>query len=434
MTETLTETVRDRVKGLKRIKASDLVPHPANWRIHGETQRKAMIGALSEIGCAGALVVRPKNGKHEILNGHLRAEIMPDQKVPCVVVDLDDDEAMKFLISYDSIGAMAEMDRVQLADLLSGVTPIDDGFSDLLDLLGEQAGPKQGPEDPGPQIDKADDLRKKWGTETGQLWELGEHRLASGDCTDSAMVDQIVGSELVELTVTSPPYGVGKSYESKGIGPWFETVRPAYKVTCDHTHIAVVNIGDLYPTGNQFIEPTFAYTISMMGENGFKPLWIRVWQKQGMNYGVGPYHLVSNKPVQQYEYIGAFSDDQEDCPEVAEFEWIVGFADSAHRFVKRMSRDERREWAYRGVWQINTVPQHNDHPATFPLELPERCIKMHTDIGDRVYDPFSGSGTTLIACERLDRKCVAVEIVPKYVAVSLERWATMTGQQPKLLK
>ena len=69
----------------------------------------------------------------------------------------------------------------------------------------------------------------------------------------------------------------------------------------------------------------------------------------------------------------------------------------------------------------------------FPVELPVRCIKMHSDPGDEVIEPFNGSGTTLIACENLKRQCRAIEIDPKYVAVTLERFYQHTGIMPVLI-
>ena len=188
------------------------------------------------------------------------------------------------------------------------------------------------------------------------------------------------------------------------------------------------------PTKAQFIEPTFAYSLSMFSEHGYKPIWIRIWLKQGANYGIGPYHLASNKPVQQYEYLSAFVGNADlETYDFEDYEWIIALAGHKHKFVKRLSGEDRRDWGYSGVWKMNTVKANDDHPAMFPLELPERCIKMHSDIGGIVYEPFLGSGTTLVACERLGRIGRGVEISPAYVAVSLQRLADM-GLEPKLIE
>ena len=84
-------------------------------------------------------------------------------------------------------------------------------------------------------------------------------------------------------------------------------MRPVVKNLTRYSGIVCWNLGDLYSTGTHFIEPTNFYSSQLFSEQGFRPIWIRIWKKQGMNFGVGPYHLVTNKPVQQYDYISAFS-------------------------------------------------------------------------------------------------------------------------------
>ena len=85
------------------------------------------------------------------------------------------------------------------------------------------------------------------------------------------------------------------------------------------------------------------------------------------------------------------------------------------------------------LWDINNVGAHHEnHRACFPVELPEKGICLASNEKDMILDPFLGSGTTLIACERLHRKCRGIEIAPGYVAVTLQRWADMTGKMPVL--
>ena len=230
-----------------------------------------------------------------------------------------------------------------------------------------------------------------------------------------------------QCAVTSPPYGVGKEYEKAGIEPWFATMRPAIKNICKNADIVCWNIGDLYATGTQFIEPTEMYSIGLFADNGFRPIWIRIWKKQGMNFGNAPYHLVTNKPVQQYEYITALAAQETDEYNDQEFAWVSAFAGHSYKFVKRLTKDERKKWGYAGIWEISTVRANKDHPAMFPVELPWRCIKMHSDRGGVVLEPFAGCGTTLIACEQAERRCYAMEISPVYCDLIVKRWETFTG-------
>ena len=278
----------------------------------------------------------------------------------------------------------------------------------------------EGTADAEPQIDRAEELNKTWGVKLGDLWQIGEHRLLCGDSTKKEDVERVMDGEKADMSVTSPPYGVGKSYENKGIGPWFDTIRPVIKNIVEWANVVVWQIGDLYSTGSQFIEPTLSYSISMFADNGMRPLWFRIWEKQGINYGVGAYHLVTNKPAQQYEYIATFGGD-EDAVDETDYEFIAAFGNSKYKFTKRLSRQEKKAWGYAGVWKINTVKANDVHVAMYPLELPTRVIKMHSDVVGIILDPFLGSGTTMVACQNLNRKCRGIEISPDYCAVILQR-------------
>ena len=143
-------------------------------------------------------------------------------------------------------------------------------------------------------------------TKTGDIWKLGVHRLMCGDSTCSADFAKLMNGNKAQMSVTSPPYGVGKDYETKGIGPWLDTMRPVIENLTKYAGIVCWNLGDLYSTGTQFIEPTSVYSVDMFRKCGFRPIWIRIWKKQGMNFGVGSYHLkrvtAKEKPVDNDKY------------------------------------------------------------------------------------------------------------------------------------
>ena len=433
---------RSRIVGLEQHKPSEIADHPQQWRTHPEAQRAALLAQIGEIGVTRPLIIfySEELGQLATTDGHLRKSLDPNFEWPCLRLDVNDDEARQDLLFGDPLAAMAGADADVLAQLLAQIETDDAALQAVLDGLAEEYGilGDDPPDDPGAQIDKAAELQEKYGTALGQVWEIGEHRLVVGDCTDPAVVAAVMQGERAQLAVTSPPYGVGKHYEVKGIGPWFEVVRPAIKLLCQHAAIVVWNIVDLYCTGSQFIEPTMAYTINMFTECGYRTLWIRIWRKPGSNHGVAPYHLVSNKPVQEYEYLAAFGEAADalvtpgaTSPDLSEFEWVLAFTGKPHRFVRRLDKADRKEWGYSGVWEMPTVRVNDDHPAMFPLVLPERALKMHSDVEDVVLDPFLGSGTTLVACERLGRLGRGIELDPGYCAVALERLQGM-GLEPKL--
>ena len=111
--------IRDRVKELRRVRAGDLMPHPKNWRTHTRFQQDVLRGVLAEVGMADALLVRElPTGELQLIDGHLRAETNPGATVPVLVLDLDDAEAEKVLLTHDPLTSLAGIDEERLSDLL----------------------------------------------------------------------------------------------------------------------------------------------------------------------------------------------------------------------------------------------------------------------------------------------------------------------------
>jgi len=113
--------IKDRIRDLRRIPAGELRANPQNWRLHPESQRSALQGVLKEIGFVDAVIAREVQGKLELLDGHLRADLAADMEVPVLVVDLNDDEAAKVLATFDPLGTMAVPDDEALKKLLEHV-------------------------------------------------------------------------------------------------------------------------------------------------------------------------------------------------------------------------------------------------------------------------------------------------------------------------
>ncbi len=111
--------IRDRVKELRRVRASELAPNPRNWRTHPDAQRDALRGVLAEVGYADALLARElPDGRLELVDGHLRAETTPDALVPVLVLDVNEAEAIKIMLTHDPLAALAGVDMERLSDLL----------------------------------------------------------------------------------------------------------------------------------------------------------------------------------------------------------------------------------------------------------------------------------------------------------------------------
>lgn len=410
---------------IKKMRLADLNPAPYNPRRElkpGDAEFEKLKRSIQTFGYVEPIVINERTG-NTVISGHQRLNVLRhlgETEADCVVVDMSMNDEKALNIALNKI--QGEWDKDKLAALLTefdgsefDVTLTGFDAAEVDELLNAFYSKEAVQDDFDVDAEKEKIDAKGAVTKTGDIWKLGEHRLMCGDSTSEVDFAKLMNGRKAQMTVTSPPYGVGKDYETKGIEPWFETMRPVVKNLTRYSGIVCWNLGDLYPTGTQFIEPTNFYSSQLFSEQGFRPIWIRIWKKQGMNFGVGPYHLVTNKPVQQYEYISAY-------------------AGHAYRFVKRLTKEERKNWGYAGIWEMTTVRANKDHPAMYPVELPWRCIKMHSDRGDIILEPFSGSGTTIIACEQLERVCYAMEKSPEYCDLAVKRWETLTGGKAQLVR
>ncbi len=128
--------IRDRIKELRRVPAGQLRPNPRNWRTHPAAQREALRGILAEIGYAGALLARQlEDGSLELIDGHLRAETTPDALLPVLVLDVNEQEALKLLATFDPLGGLAETNQAVLDDVLAHVETESAAVRQLLDQL-----------------------------------------------------------------------------------------------------------------------------------------------------------------------------------------------------------------------------------------------------------------------------------------------------------
>jgi ParB-like chromosome segregation protein Spo0J len=146
--------IRDRIKELRRVPASELQPNPKNWRTHPRSQQEALKGLLAEIGYADALLARETpDGGLVLIDGHLRAETTPDAVVPVLILDVDEAEALKILTTLDPLASLAESDAVRLNELLRCVETESAAVGDLLaqlaagarEVAADEAAPVSGP-------------------------------------------------------------------------------------------------------------------------------------------------------------------------------------------------------------------------------------------------------------------------------------------------
>ncbi len=161
MTKSHPLEIRDRIRELRRVQASQLKPHPQNWRIHPQKQRRAMQGILREIGYADALLARElEDGSLELIDGHLRAETTPHQLVPVLVLDVDEREARAILATHDPLAGLADVDVAELDRL---ARQLDFRNPAIASMLADVAAARDSANFAGaPADDQSDELTEKY--------------------------------------------------------------------------------------------------------------------------------------------------------------------------------------------------------------------------------------------------------------------------------
>ena len=488
---------------IKEAKISDLVFDDKNFNKHTEYGMSLIEKSIRNNGAGRSILIDKNNriiagnGVTEIAGqiGLEDVQIVETDGTKIIAVkrtdiDLDSKQGREMALADNATGAVDlawDEEQIQFAEEEFGMVAEEWGVN--LDLETEQ--PTATEDDFDESTDAITTRCKK-----GDVWLLGEHRLMCGDSTNAGEIDKLLNGKFMRLVVTSPPYGVGKDYEEKGVEPWRKTIQGVINAIKGKVLIICWNIGDLYSTGTQFTEPTSAYSIEMMRNAGYGMLYNRIWKKPGGSFaGNNPYYTVTTKPVQEYEYLFAFAEENADRhiepikkylfeeakkgslsnavikdaggPAYMYGHWFSNhqwtFIDennykrlqayyakhninAFHRdydtikdeylrktiFSHRLSKEEFSEWGLYGVWNI--TPDTNrlgGHSATYPVELPSRFIKIHSYDGDMILDPFGGTGTTLIACEQLNRKCFMMELDPHYCDVIIARWEKLTGKNAR---
>ena len=399
-----------------------LVANPLNWRTHPARQKKAMIGALNQIGWIDEVKINRTTGR--MIDGHLRVLVAVEKReatVPVKYVELSEEEEQFALATFDPLGALAEADSRLLGELLTQVEVDDPAISEMLEKLAHDSGMEMEGKplvDAEPRVDRAAELRAEWSVESGQLWQLGDHLLICGDATDAEVVKRLMGDERAILFATDPPYLVdydGKNHPHK----WGdEDKNKDWSESYQDWDRAVEGDG-LY---DGFVAVAVAHAISPNAAwycwhaSRRQALLESVWEQHGA-FVHQQIIWVKDRPVLTRSW---YMWQHEPCF----FGWVRGQKPPRH------AEDHPRS-----VWQIPTIApgQETLHPTSKPLELFLIPMRQHTQPGDVCYEPFSGSGSQLIAAENLGRKCRAVEKAPEYVAVALQRWHDATGKTPELI-
>jgi DNA modification methylase len=404
-----------------------LIPYARNARTHSDAQVAQIAASIREFGFVNPILA---GSDHVIIAGHgrlLAARKLGMTEVPVIVIDgLNENQRRALTIADNKLTLNAgwddEMLRLEIDALRNVEYDLDlIGFEDdeLRQLFSQQ-------EATGGMIDE-DSIPEPPAKPTsapGDVWILGNHRLINGDCTSPEVVTRLLGDAKPVLLATDPPYGIELDSEWRdraglnGCG----AAEPSYmkKRTEGHTHTTIS--GDTRADWSEAFELVPSIQVAYVWHASvFTRDVLNGLERIGFVY---PQQIIWNKgrvvlTRTHYWY------QHEPC-------WYV--------------RKKRAPWYGKPGSENSTIwdspspkfimggsdEEKFDHPTQKPIELMRKPIRNHTIPGEAVYEPFCGSGTTLIAAEQIGRICYAVELDPKYVDVIVRRWQAFTGKQATL--
>ena len=388
----------------KRARVAELVPYARNARTHSEAQVAQIAASIREFGFTNPVLV---DGERGVIAGHgrlLAARKLGLAEVPTIeLAHLTEAQKRAYVLADNRLALSAGWDddllRIELGDLraegfdlaLTGFDPDEIGAF-LADAPGAGlTDPDAVPEVPAEPVSRP-----------GDAWALGRHRLVCGDSTDPQAVERALAGVRPHLMVTDPPYGVGYDPAWRNAAPGGGKTARTGKVLNDH-RADWREAWALFPGDVAYVwhGALHAATVAASLEAcGFGVRAQIVWAKERLVLGRGHYHW-----------------QHEPC-------WY------AVRGRGHWAGDRKQT----ALWQIASRAQDAEttHGTQKPVECMARPIRNNSAPGQAVYEPFSGSGTTLIAAEMEGRACHAVELSPAYVDVAVLRWQAFAGRAATL--
>ena len=395
-------------KKIEFLELDKLVPYEKNTKIHKQYQVDQIVNSINEFGFTNPILISKENG---IIAGHGRlmaAKKLKLEKVPVIRLDyLTSEQQKAYIIADNKIAENADWDINLLANELQELNALDFdisllGFSDteLDEFLNIKIEEEEEKEEEEITISENPTTKK------GDIWLLGKHRLLCGDCTDLENYKKLTQNKKIDMLLTDPPYGV--DYEEKR-----ETMnkRAGNPEGVKHKHIE----NDTNKNYRQF----FADFLSIIDFAQYNNVYCFLSNQELHNLRLafddssikfGDY-LIWKK-----NYAVMTRKDYN-----AAFEFIVYGWKGTHKFYGPTTATT--------ILEFNRPQKADLHSTMKPINLLEELLSHGSKRNMLIYEPFAGSGSTLIAAENKGRVCYAMELEEKYCDVIIERWQKLTGQK-----
>lgn len=387
---------------LEQVPIDKLVPYARNARTHSKEQIAQLRASLREFGFVSPAVI---DADYNILVGHGRITAAREEgyeTVPCVFAEnLTEAQKRAYILADNQLALNAGWDEEMLSVELSDLQ--DQSFD--LSLLGFDAGELDKLLGTGSEKDIADDdfdltaaLEKASFVEPGDIWTVGKHKVMCGDATSPEDVEKLMDGKNANLVLTDPPYGVsfkasdGLTIQNDSLKgeEFYKFLLAAFKNMADHLEKG----GAAYCFHADTEGLTFRKAFI---DAGFHLAGVCIWVKNSLVLGRSDYQW-QHEPV------------------------LYGFLQNG----KHPWYSDRKQTT---IWNYDKPKRNKDHPTSKPLDLLGYPTQNSSQENSVVIDTFGGSGSTLMACEQLNRVCYMMELDPKYASVILRRYVEDTGDE-----
>ena len=396
---------------IKTVEINSLRPASYNPRIQlkpGDPEFEKLKKSIQEFGHVYPVIV---NKDMTIVGGHQTVSVLKalgNKTVEVNIVDLTKAKEKILNVALNKISG--EWDFEKLADLMKGLKDDDIDIS----TMGFDEGEINKIFKDQENLNDPDDIPavpKKAITKKGDLWILGDHRLLCGDSTNAGDAAKLMDGKKADMFFTDPPYGVSYSKKNKflnSISPgnriqrdiendgWSEDETCAFWLkSFEIIRDNLADVNSYYIFGPQ-IQGMMMMMMMMMMKAGLPCRHVLIWVKNNHVLGRCDYN---------YRHEPIF------------FGWT-----KTHKF-------KRAGEFLSSVWEVDKPLKNDLHPTMKPVQLIENALLNSSVAGSICFDPFGGSGSTLIACEKNNRRCLMMEIDPLYCDVIVERWQKFTGKK-----
>lgn len=424
---------------MAEVSLSLLKPYERNAKQHSQEQIDKIKDSIREFGFVSPCLI---DRDFNLIAGHGRvmaARELGIESVPCVFIEgLTETQRRAYILADNRLTELGGWDMDLVNAELEALD--EEGFDATLTGFDWEAATALDPieDDYDPEGEDATALDPR--TKRGDLWQLGEHRLLCGDSTSTEDMDRLMGGELADMVFTDPPYGVSIGTKNKKLsehrfgGGITEDIENDTLPPDELYHVLVDAMTNLrnhaqdhcsyYVSSPQGGE--LGLMMMMMQEAGLKVRHMLIWIKSSATFSMGRLDYdYRHEPIfytwtKNHKFRGGYDNT---------------IIDDSGR-LEHMSKEELKELvhALRKDGSTTTIycdkPQHSRlHPTMKPVRLISRFIYNNSEEGDLVADIFGGSGTTMIACEQLKRRCRMMELDPHYCDVIIDRWEQFTGKK-----